>query len=309
MKYKDYYAVLGVAKDAELEQIKKAYRKLARTHHPDLSKQSDAEAQFKEIAEAYNTLKNPEKRQAYDALGRVHPGGNFTPPPTWQDQYQDAPFAFDQMDLSDLLDSLSKRTSRSYQSTQAMAGQDMENTVDISLKDALLGTTVRFKVIELGQEKELEVSIPAGVNMGKKLRLKGLGSKGLNGGANGDLYLHIKLRPHPLFKPLGQDLFFNLALAPWEAVLGAEIEVPTLEDPLILSVPANTRNGQKLRLKSRGLGVPMGARGDLFAVVHIETPNHPSAQETSLYEQLAKLSSSNPRTKSSKESHHDTAHH
>ena len=135
-----------------------------------------------------------------------------------------------------------------------------------------------------------------GVNMGKKLRLKGLGTKGLNGGAQGDLYLHIQLQAHPLFKPLGQDLYFDLALTPWEAVLGAEIEIPTLEDPVILSVPAHTRNGQKLRIKSRGLGIPMGARGDLFAVVHIETPLHPSEQEMDLYQQLAKLSNVNPRT-------------
>ena len=296
MKYKDYYAVLGVAKDADLEQIKKAYRKLARTHHPDLSKKSDAEAQFKEVAEAYNTLKNPEKRQAYDALGQVGVGGNFTPPPTWQDRYQDGPTSFDQMDLADLLDSLSKRSSHPYRSTQAMSGQDLENTVEISLKDALLGTMVRFKVFEQGHEKELEVRIPAGVNMGKKLRLKGLGTKGLNGGAQGDLYLHIQLQAHPLFKPLGQDLYFDLALTPWEAVLGAEIEIPTLEDPVILSVPAHTRNGQKLRIKSRGLGIPMGARGDLFAVVHIEPPLHPSEQEMDLYQQLAKLSNVNPRT-------------
>jgi len=296
MKYKDYYAVLGVAKDADLEQIKKAYRKLARTHHPDLSKKSDAEAQFKEVAEAYNTLKNPEKRQAYDALGQVGVGGNFTPPPTWQDRYQDGPTPFDKMDLADLLDSLSKRSSHAYRSTQAMPGQDLESTVEIGLRDALLGTTVRFKVFEQGHEKELEVSIPAGVNMGKKLRLKGLGAKGLNGGAQGDLYLHIQFLAHPLFKPLGQDLYFDLALTPWEAVLGAEIEIPTLEDPVILSVPAHTRNGQKLRLKSRGLGIPRGARGDLFAVVHIENPLHPSAQETDLYQQLSKLSNFNPRT-------------
>jgi len=295
MKYKDYYAILGVAKDADLDQIKKAYRKLARTHHPDLSKKSDAEAQFKEVAEAYSTLKDPEKREAYDALGRARVGGDFTPPPSWQDQYQDAPSSFDQMDLADLLASLNQRSSRSYQTRQAQAGQDLENTVEIGLQEALVGPPRRLKIKELVQEKELEVSIPAGVHAGKKLRLKGLGGKGLNSGPPGDLYLHIELLAHPVFKPLGRDLYFELALTPWEAVLGCEIEIPTLEEPVLLSVPAHTKNAQKLRIKSRGLGVPKGSRGDLYAVVHIETPSELSVEEEQLYQKLRELSSFNPR--------------
>ncbi len=295
MKYKDYYAALGVSKDADLDQIKKAYRKLARTHHPDLSKQAGAEEKFKDIAEAYNTLKNPEKREAYDALGRASTEGNFTPPPTWQDQYQDAPTSFEQMDLSDLLNSIHRHASRSYDSRQAIPGEDIQKSVSITLLEALKGTSVRLTVMENGQNKELETLIPAGVNTGKKMRLKGLGGKGLHGGANGDLYLHIQLQAHPVFKPLDQDLYFNLALSPWEAILGADIEVQTLESPVVLSVPALTRNAQKLRLKGRGLGDLKGSRGDLYAVVHIELPTHASAQEIELYEQLSKISKFNPR--------------
>ena len=295
MKYKDYYAALGVTKDADLDQIKKAYRKLARTHHPDLSKQAGAEEKFKDIAEAYNTLKNPEKREAYDALGRASTQGDFTPPPTWQDQYQDAPSSFDQMDLSDLLNSIHRHSAHAHYSRQATPGEDNQKSVSITLLEALKGTSVRLTVMENGHAKELETKIPAGVNTGKKMRLKGLGGKGLNGGENGDLFLHIQLQVHPVFKPIGQDLYFNLALSPWEAILGADIEVPTLESPLVLSVPALTRNAQKLRLKGRGLGDLKGSRGDLYAVVHIESPTHVSAQEIELYEQLAKISKFSPR--------------
>jgi curved DNA-binding protein len=295
MKYKDYYAALGVAKDADLEQIKKAYRKLARTHHPDLSKQAGAEEKFKDIAEAYNTLKNPEKREAYDALGRASTEGNFTPPPTWQDLYQDAPSSFDQMDLSDLLNSIHRHASRAQGSGQPSAGEDTQKSVSITLLEALKGTSVRLTVMENGHARELETKIPAGVNTGKKMRLKGLGGKGMHGGVNGDLYLHIELQAHPIFKPLGQDLYFNLALSPWEAVLGADIEVPTLENAVVLSVPALTRNAQQLRLKGRGLADLKGTRGNLYAVVHIESPTQVSTEEIELYQQLSKTSKFNPR--------------
>jgi curved DNA-binding protein len=233
MKYKDYYAVLGISRDADLEQIKKAYRKLARTHHPDMSKAVDAESKFKEAAEAYATLKDPEKRAAYDVLGQSTEGSNFSPPPQWRDQYQSSETQFDQMDLADLLASLGRRTGNAKSTAHSVAGRDFQDTVQITLDEALKGTSLHLKLLDNGQERELEVRIPAGVSQGKKIRLRGMGGAGLNDGPNGDIYLHVGLKPHAVFKPVGSDLYFDLALTPWEAVLGAEIEVPTLDGSVL----------------------------------------------------------------------------
>ena len=295
MKYKDYYAVLGISRDADLEQIKKAYRKLARTHHPDLSKAVDAESKFKEAAEAYATLKDPEKRAAYDGLGQSSEGANFSPPPQWREQYQGSETQFDQMDLADLLASLSRRSGNANTTSHSASGRDFQDTVQITLNEALQGTNLRLKLQDYGQERELDVRIPAGVSQGKKIRLRGMGGKGHNGGADGDIYLHVELKPHAVFKPVGSDLFYEVALSPWEAVLGCEIEIPTLEDSVLLTIPIGTRYGHKLRLKGRGLPTGQGARGDLFAVVHIETPGEVSTEELKLFQQLAGISKFSPR--------------
>ena len=295
MKFKDYYAILGISRDADLEQIKKAYRKLARTHHPDMSKAADAESKFKDAAEAYATLKNPEKRAAYDALGQSKVGSNFSPPPEWRDQYTGSETQFNEMDLADLLASLGRRSGNASTRDQSIPGRDFQDVVQITLNDALQGTNLKLKLMDNGKERELEVRIPAGVNQGKKIRLRGMGGKGINGGADGDIYLHVELKPHPLFKPVGIDLYFELALAPWEAVLGFELEMPTLEGSVMLTVPIGTRHGQKLRIKGRGLFEGQGARGDLFAVVHIETPNEVSPEELKLFQELALASKFNPR--------------
>lgn len=295
MKFKDYYAALGVARDADLEQIKKAYRKLARAHHPDMSKAPDAESKFKEAAEAYATLKNPEKRAAYDALGQSKEGSNFSPPPQWRDQYSGSETQLDEMDLADLLASLGRRSGNASSRNQSIPGRDFQDVVQITLNEALQGTNLKLKLVDSGKERELEVRIPAGVNQGKKIRLRGMGGKGFNGGADGDIYLHVELKPHPLFKPVGIDLYFELALTPWEAVLGAEIEMPTLEGSVMLTVPGGTRQAQKLRIKGRGLSEGQGARGDLFAVVHIETPTEVSPEELKLFQELAVVSKFNPR--------------
>jgi curved DNA-binding protein len=295
MKYKDYYAVLGISRDADLDQIKKAYRKLARAHHPDMSKAVDAESKFKEAVEAYATLKNPEERAAYDAFGQSKVGSNFSPPPQWRDQYTGSETQFDEMDLADLLASLGRRSGNPNTRDHSIAGRDFQDVVQITLNDALQGTNLKLKLMDNGKERELEVRIPAGVNQGKKIRLRGMGGKGFNGGVDGDIYLHVELKPHPLFKPVGIDLYFELALAPWEAVLGSELEMPTLEGSVMLTVPIGTRHGQKLRIKGRGLSEGQGARGDLFAVVHIETPNEVSPEELKLFQELSLASKFNPR--------------
>ncbi|HXE49504.1 MAG TPA: DnaJ C-terminal domain-containing protein, partial [Ramlibacter sp.] len=228
MKYKDYYATLGVPRDADTEQIKKAYRKLARQHHPDVSKTAGTEAKFKEIGEAYATLKDPEKRAAYDELGRRPAGQEFAPPPQWTHEYGSNTQSFEDIDLADLLDALGRRH-HGARGPVPMHGRDYETTARISLEDAHRGTTLSLHFDDETGGRTLEVTIPPGVSEGQRLRLRGKGGKGRNGGADGDIYLHITLAPHSVFRPDKHDLHFDLALAPWEAVLGAEVEVPTLD--------------------------------------------------------------------------------
>ena len=257
MKYKDYYAVLGVAQDATLEDIKKAYRLLAKAHHPDMSKASGAEDRFKEAAEAYACLKNADKRAAYDALGRVPEGQGFSPPPAWREHFGANPQHMADMDLADLLASLNARARAGPASNAPHTGKDQQDSVHISLSDTVTGSHMNFSLRDGDKEKHIEVNIPAGIRQGQKIRLRGMGGKGSNGGRNGDIYLHVELIPHPVFKPLADDLYFELAVTPWEAVLGAEIEIPTLQDSVMLSLPPGTRNGQKLRIKGKGLPAAM----------------------------------------------------
>ena len=302
MKYKDYYAALGVPRDADTEQIKKAYRKLARKHHPDVSKAPEAEARFKEVAEAYQTLKDPEKRAAYDELGRRPAGEEFAPPPQWARDFGNGAHSFEDIDLADLLDALGRgQRGGARRGPVPMHGRDYETTVRISLEDAHRGTRLNLDLADEGGGRTLEVTIPPGVSDGQKLRLRGKGGKGRNGGADGDIYLHITLAPHPVFRPDQHDLHFDLALAPWEAALGAEIEVPTLDGPVLLTVPAGTRSGRKLRLRGRGLANGRGGHGDLYATVHIDVPTTLSDRERELFKQLADASRFNPRAVVAKE--------
>jgi curved DNA-binding protein len=301
MKYKDYYAALGVPRDADAEQIKKAYRKLARTHHPDVSKSPEAEAKFKEVAEAYQTLKDPEKRAAYDELGRRPAGQEFAPPPRWTHEFGAEGQSFEDIDLADLLDALGRGHRGTRRAAMPMQGRDYEATVRISLEDAHRGTRLSLDLAEAGGGRTLEVTIPAGVSEGQKLRLRGKGGKGRNGGADGDIYLHILLAPHPVFRPDQHDLHFDLALAPWEAALGAEVEVPTLDGPVLLTVPPGTRSGPKLRLRRRGLANGRGGHGDLYATVHIHVPTTLTDRERDLFKELAGASRFNPRAVVAKE--------
>ena len=296
MKYKDYYAALGVPRDADLDQIKKAYRKLARQHHPDVSKAGGSEARFKEAAEAYATLKDPDKRKAYDELGRRPPGQEFTPPPQWEQHFGRRDGGFSDIDLEELLASFGGGRARGGQrAARPVDGRDLETTVSLSLEDAHRGTTVKLEVGEGAAARTLEITIPPGVSDGQKLRLKGKGGKGRSGGGDGDIYLHLALAPHPRFRADRQDLYFDLTLTPWEAVLGAELQVPTLDGPVVLTVPAGTRSGRKLRLRGRGMASGAGARGDLYAVAVIDIPPTPSEAERELFAKLAEVSNFNPR--------------
>ncbi|MFC5500197.1 DnaJ C-terminal domain-containing protein [Caenimonas terrae] len=299
MKYKDYYEALGVPRDADLAQIKKAYRKLAREHHPDVSKAGGgSEARFKEVAEAYATLKDPEKRKAYDELGRRPQGEEFAPPPQWEQHFGSRAGGFGDIDLEELLASLGRgrgAAGAGARGPRPVDGRDYETTVSLGLEDAHRGTTVNLEVGEGQGARTLEIKIPPGVTDGQKLRLKGKGGKGRNGGADGDIYLHLTLAPHPVFRVDRHDLYFDLLLAPWEAALGAEVEVPTLDGPVVLTVAPGTRSGRKLRLRGRGMANGSGGRGDLYAVALIDVPPTLSERERELFAELAKVSNFNPR--------------
>lgn len=305
MKYKDYYGILGVKRDAGAGEIKKAYRKLAHQYHPDVSKDPAGEEKFKDVAEAYETLKDPDKRAAYDQLGSYRPGQDFQPPPDWSRHFGDAESSFEGIDLESLFAGLGGGRHGAGHGTQVrMPGQDYEVTAHISLEDAFRGTEVELSltVPEYDEKGHLRrvprtfrVRIPKGATDGQRLRLAGRGGKGINGGRDGDLYLNITLHPHPLFRVSGHDMYLDLPVAPWEAVLGAIVEVPTLGGPVQLKVPPNTRAGQHLRLSRRGLPKSHDNEGDLFAIVQIAVPTAASERERALYKQLADISTFNPR--------------
>jgi curved DNA-binding protein len=305
MKFKDYYAILGVARTATADEIKDAYRRLARKFHPDVSKEPDAEARFKEIAEAYATLKDREKRAAYDQLGRHGAGEEFRPPPDWSTRYASGAGIFDEMDFGDLFAGLAGQHGAAHRGARgAMRGQDFEINVPVNIEEAFHGTSVSLDLagVEFDDHgrprrtpRRLKARIPRGVTEGEVLRLTGQGGKGAHGGPDGDVYLSISLRPHPRYRASGRDLFVDLPVTPWEAGLGATVEVPTLAGAVDLKVPAGTRGGQRLRLAGRGLPNPHGAAGDLYAIVEIAMPPELSDRERALLRELAKASSYDPR--------------
>ena len=303
MKYKDYYAALGVARTATADEIKSAYRKLARKYHPDVSKEPNAEEKFKEVAEAYETLKDSEKRAAYDELGRHTPGDEFRPPPGWQQSFGEQ-FSFDDLDLADLFAGLAGR-SRGRRAPNAPApGQDFEAAVRLTFEQAFRGTEIELDlaVPEIDPNgfvhripRKIKVRVPKGVTDGQKLRVPGKGGKGEHGGRDGDLYLDIEVQSHALYRTEGLDLYMELPLAPWEAVLGATVEVPTPAGRISLKVPPGTRAGQKLRLAGRGLSRPDGTSGHLYAVAQITVPTVVDEHQRALFGQLKDASTFNPR--------------
>jgi len=302
VKYKDYYAALGVPRTAAADDIKKAYRKLAQKHHPDVNKEAGAEEKFKEIAEAYQTLKDPEKRAAYDQLGTSYqPGQEFRPPPDWEQQFRERAaagngaesFSFDDLDLGDLFESLRghARGGGRTRGNMQFPGETYEATVHLSLEDANRGTQMDLQI----GDRKITARIPKGATDGMRLRLRGQGGKGHNGGPDGDLYLNVALHPHSLFRPTGHDLYLDLPLTPWEAALGATVEVPTLDGAVNLKVPPNTTAGRKLRLARKGLAKPSGGEGDLYAIVQIVNPTVLNERERELFKELGEQSKFDPR--------------
>ena len=305
MKYKDYYAILGVDRNAGADDIKKAYRKLARKYHPDVSKEPNAEEKFKEMSEAYETLKDPEKRAAYDQLGRHTPGQDFQPPPDWGQQFAGAGTVFEDVDLADLFAGLAGRHGAGGRGGRAFtSGRDYEATVHLTFDQAFHGTEIDLdlSVLEFDEKgnarrvpRRIKVRIPKGVTNGQQLRIPGKGGKGADGGRDGDLYLDIVVEPHPLYRVDGQDLYLDLPLAPWEAVLGTTVRLPTPAGAVSLKVPAGTRAGQQLRLAGRGLSRAGATAGNLYAIVQIVVPSVVDERERALYRQLAEISNFNPR--------------
>ncbi|MEO5843654.1 MAG: DnaJ C-terminal domain-containing protein [Caldimonas sp.] len=313
MKYKDYYETLGVARGATQEDIKQAYRKLARKYHPDVSKMADAETRFKEINEANEVLKDAEKRAAYDQMGSNWKAGQeFKPPPNWDAGFefrggQGRPFgAGEGFDASDFFESLFGRRGATAGGPRGRAdvrGEDHRAKVLIDLEDSYRGAerTISLRApVETPdgrvalQERTLDVHIPKGIRPGQQLRLTGQGSAGSRGGLAGDLFLEIEFRPHATFRVEGADVFVDLPLAPWEAALGATADVPTPEGTVQLTIPKGSQAGRKLRLKGRGL--PGKNPGDLYAVLAIVQPQADSEAAEAAYKSLAKaFSDFNPR--------------
>lgn len=307
MQYKDYYKILGVKRDASEADIKKAYRVLARKYHPDVSKESNAEEKFKEVAEAYEVLKDKEKREAYDQLGRYQQGQDFRPPPDWEQRFSHGGghTDFGGVDLGDLFAELfgGARAGRGARGGFATHGQDFEVNVEIDLEEAYHGSerSLQLEMPEptpdgrmIRTSRTIKVRIPKGAIDGQRLRVPGKGGKGM-GGPAGDLYLNIHMRPHPLFKVTGHDVYIELPLTPWEAALGTSVEVPTLDGRVRMKVPAGARAGQNLRLPGKGLPRPHGHPGDLYAVLQIVTPPSLTEQERKLFEELARVSKYQPR--------------
>ena len=298
MDYKDYYQTLGVAKNASADEIKKAYRKLVRKHHPDVSKAKDADTRTKEINEAYGVLGDPEKRAAYDALGSdVRAGQPFEPPPDWGARYDFGGGTPDDF-FSDLFAHVGRRGRAG--GGFAMRGEDIQASMLIDLHDAYHGATrtVSLRVPQRGGhgrggERTLDVHLPKGVLAGQQLRLAGQGHPGSGNAPAGDLLLEIQFQPDPRYRIEGAHVFENLAVAPWEAALGAHIDVSTPSGHVQVSVPAGSQTGRKLRLKGRG--IPAHPAGDLYLVLEVVLPPATTDRARELYRTMARDMAFNPR--------------
>jgi curved DNA-binding protein len=318
VQFKDYYQTLGVPRAASDADIKKAFRKLAREHHPDVAKDKKrAEEKFKEINEAYEVLSDPEKRKKYDELGADWKAGEqFRPPPGWE-QFsgrrtyrragpggEDFEFQFGGTGFSDFFEAFfgSARQGRGgfgrhpgfTEEEFAERGRDIEGDIMVTLEEAQRGSVRQVNVrSEAGgrtRAQTYQVKIPPGVTEGQRLRLAGRGEAGAGGGASGDLYLRVRLAKHPDLEVEGHNLIYEAELAPWEAVLGTSISVPTLNGRVNIKIPPGTQNGQKLRVRGRGLSQRDGGNGDLIVVTNIVVPERVSESERKLWEQLQRRS-------------------
>ncbi len=310
MEFKDYYKTLGVERDATQDDIKKAYRQLARKFHPDINKETGAEAKFKEVGEAYEALGDPEKRAAYDQLGKDWKSGQeFRPPPNWDAgfEYSGAPGGSDFSDFFSSIFGAAARGERAGHTGRTrtafhMRGEDHHATIVIDLRDALDGATrtitLRMPGMDEGghvlvRDKNLTVQIPKGVTEGQSIRLKGQGSPGMGEAPSGDLYLEIRFNPDRLYRADGKDLYLDLPVAPWEAALGASVKMPTPLGAIMLKVPAGSANGRELRIKGRG--IPASQPGDLYAVLKIVWPPATDEKARKIYEEMAKELAFDPR--------------
>lgn len=317
MEFKDYYKILGVEPTADAKAIKTAYRKLARKYHPDVSEQHDAEERFKEVTEAYEVLGDAKKRAEYDEIrqyGGAH-GQQFRPPPGWESAaggFQGGGFGeFETGDFSDFFEAIfgggarrqrsgPRRTGGAFSSR----GQDVEIDMPIFLEDTLAEESkqINYSLPHYGVDgarledvtKTLKVKIPKGVSNGERIRLKGQGAPGLGDGPAGDLYLRIRLVPHPLFDVEGHNLVITVPLAPWEAALGTKVTVPTLQGKIQLTIPPDSQSGRRLRIKGRGLPSKAG-QGDLYAVLNVVMPPKTSEESRGLWQQLAEKAQFDPR--------------
>lgn len=310
MKYKDYYKILGVSRDASQDDIKRAYRRLARKYHPDVSKEANAEARFKEVNEANEALKDPEKRRTYDALGNQwDPGQEFRPPPGPGFNFH-REFRYNSDDggqFSDFFSSLfgggGLGGGKGEEGFRPHRNDQNQNTkIRITLEEAFTGTTRRLRLDKPGADagsggsRTLNVRIPAGVGAGQKIRLPGQGGAGLFGGSRGDLYLEVEIEPHPLYTLEGRDLHVQVPITPWEAALGDTVAVPTLGGEVKLKIPAGSQSGRKLRLKGRGL--PGTPPGDEYVILEIQTPPADTEQAREFYRRMAQKLPFDPRIRS-----------
>ncbi len=310
MEFKDYYKTLGVSRDATAEEIKKAYRRLARKYHPDVSKETDAEQKMKEVNEANAVLSDPEKRAAYDQLGQgrgFQPGSDFQPPPGW-----DAGFEFrgqgsngaQAADFSDFFAELfgKQMGAGARQAHQRMRGEDHHAKIMLDLEDTYHGATrsLTLRMPKLDSQGRtvladhmLNVRIPKGVHGGQVIRLAGQGGPGHSGEAAGDLFLEVHFKPHNRYRIENKDIYATLPVAPWEAALGATVKIPVPDGQVEVRVPENSQSGRKLRLKGRG--IPAATPGDLYLVLEVVLPPATTPKERELYQTMAQELAFNPR--------------
>lgn len=303
MDFKDYYQVLGVARDASADEIKRAYRKLARKYHPDVNANAEAEAMFQDVSEAYEVLKDPEKRAAYDGLGSGQAAGGFEPPPNW-----DSGYAFsktqggDPRGFSDFFETLFRREAAQGGATYGGPASDSHARMEVDIGDVYTGARrelhLRTPVLQpdgrvIMQDHAIAVQIPKGIMAGQHLRLAGQGPVRPDTGVAGDLFLEISFAPHPVYHPDGQDLHMTLPVAPWEAALGGHVVLPTPSGKVDLRIPPNARSGQKLRLKGKGL--PGAKAGDIYTKIEIVNPEVSSDTARAVFARMAEAMPFNPR--------------